>query len=313
MSRPATAPASRSVHAVPLAHISIEVGHLYLDDVVRGSERLRRHFQQVAPWVETARRVWEAQVAPARLRASTCFLIDDQVVRSTPATCAAELLQAARAGGVEIDYLGRESACVVADGVPLAQLVEERIVEEPAPGTDGSRPPPTVAGWLSNGQRSPGAAHAAGPEPPGWAPPVQTADHRHSVFVDVELWDERHGSRTWSCAFRAAVWQLLRLGLLRFRGGAVATPRPWNEHLAAGWDQMPPVVQVNPAAAPFSAYHTVSVLPRRFLATEHAVRTILSQVAVEPAVSAQVAERSRREGLALRSDPVERIEYVFTG
>src|SRR5690606_35636054 len=104
----------------------------------------------------------------------------------------------------------------------------------------------------------------------------------HSVFVDVELWDERAGARTWSCAYLAAVWQLLRLGLLRRDGAPVTVPRPWPEVLPQAWDLLPAVVQVNPRAAPFTAYRTFSVLPVGFLSTEHAVRTILSQVLVDP-------------------------------
>jgi hypothetical protein len=202
----------------------------------------------------------------------------------------------------------------VADGAPLARLVEARIVADPPPGTTGSRPPVTETGWLCNGQRSPSERYAAAMETAtGWAPPVQNAANRHSVFVDVELWSTASQGRLWSCAFLAAVWQLLRLGMLRDRNEVVATPQPWDGPLPDRWDELPAVIRLNPDAAPFTAYRALSVLPRRFLTTEHAVRTILEQIAVDSAVVDQVLQRGRGEGLDLAREPAGRIDYIFTG
>lgn len=308
----------RRVQSVPLSHLSIEVGHLYREDLAGGPDRLRDHFRQVAPWLDTARQagVWALPPKPARV--STCLLVDDYSAPfGSPAEVVPELLGAARECGVDVDYLARESACAEADGIPLARLVEERIVADPPPGTNGSRPPVTESGWLCNGQRSPAtsipAATAAMEPTVAWRPPVQNATNRHSIFVDVELWDEHRGARAWSCAFLAAVWQLLRLGLLRCQGARVAVPQPWPAELPDSWERMPAVVQVNPRAAPFSAYRTFSVLSVGFFATEHAVRTILSQVAVDPEVLAQVADRGAAEGIRLPDEPVDRITYTFTG
>jgi hypothetical protein len=203
---------------------------------------------------------------------------------------------------------------VDADGVPLARLVEEHIVADPVPDTTGARPPVTEAGWLCNGQRSPAAQAAEAMEPTvSWAPPVQNAASRHSVFVDVELWNEGRRGRVWSCAFLAAVWQLLRLGLLRYQGGPVAVPQAWDDPYPDDWDRLPAVIQLNPAAAPFSAYRALSILPGRLLTTEHAVRTILSQVAVDAAITDQLLRRGRSEDLNLPPEPVDRIDYIFTG
>ncbi|MEV7790327.1 hypothetical protein AB0O72_33980, partial [Streptomyces sp. NPDC088106] len=41
--------------SVPLSHLSLELGHLYMEDFEAGPGRLRRHFEAVRPWVEAAR------------------------------------------------------------------------------------------------------------------------------------------------------------------------------------------------------------------------------------------------------------------
>jgi len=309
------AAAESRVAAVPLSHLSVEVGHLYMEDFAGGRERLRRHFERVRPWAETARRACAERSSGRKPRVSTCFLVDDYFARfSSPAQVVPELMATAEESGTRIDYLARESACAEADGVSLARLVESRLVADPAPDTNGSRPPATEAGWLCNGQRSPttGFAEAMGAVTP-WAPPVQNAARRHSIFLDVELWDEIGGRRTWSCPFLAAVWQLLRLGMLRNFGESVVTPRRWKGAFPEHWDELPPVVQLNPTASPFSAYRTFSVLSSGFLPVEHAVRTILSQAAIDPRVLEQIRDRSGAEGVEVPREVVDRIDYVFVG
>lgn len=307
------ATAQRRLQAVPLAHVSIEVGHFYSEDYAAGREQLRRAFQRVAPWVEAAQRIDVAAAGKAP-RVSTCFLVDDyHSTIGPPAQVLPELLAAAQDCGLAIDYLVRESGCVEADGVPLARLVEERIVADPPPDTTGVRPPVTETGWLCNGQRTPGP-NPAMDLPVAWHPPAENAARRHSIFVDVELWNQDRGARTWSCAYLAGVWQLLRLGLLRSHGASVAVPRLYRTgELPEEWDQLPAVIQLNPQAAPFSAYRSRSVLASRFLPTEQAVRTLLSQVAVDAEVAQQVLERGQAEGIALPIEPVDRVEYVFIG
>ncbi|MEN3304461.1 MAG: hypothetical protein V7603_663 [Micromonosporaceae bacterium] len=309
------ASADFTVKQVPLSHLSLELGHLYREDFAAGAAAVARHFRTVAPWAEAARRACEAGLPKGRRpRIATCFLIDDYFAPfSSPAEVIPVLLKCASESGLAIDYIVRESGCAAADGIALADLVESRLVSDPVPGTNGDRPPTAETGWLCNGQRTPNsAAVQAMAGPPGWRPPVEHAANRHSVFVDVQLWDDGEGNgRTWACAFLAAVWQLLRLGLLRYRGAAVATPRPGPERLPEDWRAMPAVLQVNPGAAPFCAYRTVSVLGSRFLATEHGVRTILSQLAVERAAAEQVVARAAAEGLDLPADLPRRVEYVF--
>nr|BFE71498.1 hypothetical protein GCM10020092_047990 [Actinoplanes digitatis] len=178
--------------------------------------------------------------------------------------------------------------------------------------TTAAQPATAVSGWLSNGERAGTGAAAAMAAPRPWQPPRQSAVQNHSIFVDIELWNGPAGKVLWSCPFLAAVWQLQRLGLIRHLGEPVAEPRPGTaDDVADDWDRMPAVVQLNPRAAPFRAYRTFSALDARFLPIELAVRTILGQVAVDAAVSAQVRGRAEGEGLTLLAEVVDRIRYAF--
>lgn len=303
-----------SVRSIPLAHLSIELGHLYFEDFAEGPDRLRRHFERVKPWVTAVKDIHERAIGGRTPRVSTCFLLDDYFgPSSSPEQTLPPLIEAANEVGLTIDYLARESGCAEADGVALAELVRGRIVAEPSPGADGSRPPVDQCGWLSNGQRSPGAEPAeamASATTSAWHPPSENAVNRHSVFVDVQLWDTPDGRRRWSCAYLASVWQLLRLGLLRSNGEPVASPSPPPETFPREWAGLPAIMKLNPSAAPFSAYRAASILHGRFFPTEHAVRTILSQVSVEPSVAAEVAARAASEGLTPPLAPVDRLWYV---
>ncbi|MCT7351380.1 SCO2522 family protein [Streptomyces sp. 15-116A] len=298
--------------AVPLAHLSLELGHLYMEDFEAGSDRLREHFASVRPWADAARAAVTARTPGGRPRISTCFLVDDYFTRfSSPAELVPLLREEAERAGLSIDYLARESGCAVAGKVPVAQAVAGRLVEEPPPGSHGLRPPAAETGWLANGERGTVArAPQAMQRTAAWQPPRETAARRHSVFLDVELWNDTDGQRTWSCPFLAAVWQLARLGLLRAEGEPVLVPEP-HTGLPDDWDDLPPVVQLAPKAAAFTAYRTCSVLPNRFLPVEHAVRVVLDQTEVDQEALRQVAERAQGESVTLPDPVAERISYVF--
>jgi hypothetical protein len=243
-------------------------------------------------------------------------MVDDYFSRfSSPSDVLPGIIAAADAAGLTIDYVARESGCAEANGVALAELVRGRLVPDPPPGTNGTRPPVEETGWLCNGQRSPAAEPAeALREISRWQPPVENGARNHSIFIDLELWDQRPDGRSpkrWSCSFLAAVWQLLRLGLLRDEGKPVVAPRKWFTDFPEDWDELPPIVQVSQTANPFSAYQTLSVLDPGFLSIESAVRMVLQRVGIDPAVQSQVIERSAREGISLPADVVERIAYVF--
>jgi hypothetical protein len=298
------------IRSVPLAHVSIELGHLHGDDLEAGMGRLADHFLTVAPYVEPFRR----RHVSGRPRISTCYLVDDYFGRiGSPAELIPALLAAATKAEMPIDYVARESGCAEADGVSLAGLLEDALVDEPVPDTNGSRPPARATGWLSNGQRSPTIRAEAFRRSGGWEPPLENGGVRHSIFVDVEMWKDGDLGRQWACATMAAVWQLSRLGLLRYRGDAPAVPVPWADTYPDAWRELPPVIQVNPDADPFSAYRTVSLLPRRELAIEHAVETILDQVRIDLTADAQVRQRAEAERVPVPPLVKNRISYLFLG
>ncbi|MFI5915457.1 SCO2522 family protein [Dactylosporangium sp. NPDC051541] len=297
--------------SVALSHVSIELGHLYFEDFQGDEGRLARYFRQIAPWISAIRAALLEELGERRPRISTCFLMDDYFGPTlSPRDVLPPVLVAAEEAGLEIDYLARESGCAEADGIALAELVNERIVADPPPDTNGSRPPAKESGWLSNGQRSgvtaaqPGAAMASLRQ---WEPPIENGTLRHSVFVDVEL----RGKGKWSCAYLASIWQLLRLGALRHDGAAVAQPRDWEGPWPEDWAELPTVMRLNPRAQPFSAYRTMSVLGGRFLPTEHAVRTILGQIVVDPLVNETIIKRAAAEKLDLPIEIRDRIRYLF--
>ncbi len=311
--------AESRIESVPLSHLSIELGHLYMEDFAAGPNRLRSQFTRVAPWVKTAEEsilagaVGSKPEARRRTRVSTCFLIDDYFTRfSSPAQVVPVLRAAAKAARLDIDYLARESACAVANGVPLAELVASRLTPLPPEETNGSRPPVLDSGWLPNGSRSPNDHGGEAMRGKTWSPPSEIGARNHSVFVDVELWRDRGDRRVYSCAFLAAIWQLLRLGVLRSEGASVVSPVLIDDHdLTEDWDDLPPILQLRDTAQPFCGYRTFSVLPARFLQVEHAVRVILSQVVPQSEVLDHIIERGARDGMAVSRDVTERVDYVF--
>ncbi|GIH07284.1 hypothetical protein Rhe02_53510 [Rhizocola hellebori] len=297
--------------SVPMSHLSVEVGHLYMEDLESGQATVRQRFTGVAPWVEQAVR-WCANSSGAdRPRISTCYLIDDYFSPdSSPAEIIPMVLAAADDAGLTIDYLARESSCAVESGVAIAELVAAQIVAEPHPSSNGARPAAAASGWLSNGRRSP-SGPAVAMKPRRWQPPSESAANRHSIFIDVELWNDQEGGRVYSCPFLAAVWQLARLGLLRANGLPLLQPQQWSAPWPTSWQALPGVIKLNHNASPFSAYSTLSVIAERFLPIEDAVRTVLSQIAVDGAAATQLASQAKGDKLRLAGTVVERIGYVF--
>jgi hypothetical protein len=111
----------------------------------------------------------------------------------------------------------------------------------------------------------------------------------------------------------AAVWQLLRLGVMRTQGRPVIEPEPPPAAWPDRWDQLPAVTRLEPRARPFCGYQTLSILSPRFLLVEAAVRTILSQVHVDPPLAEQLAAKAEHEGLHLPTEIVDRVSYVLAG
>ncbi|MEV5649008.1 SCO2522 family protein [Nocardia sp. NPDC052254] len=293
------------IEPIDLSHLSIEVGHFYLNDIADDIDMVTAEFRRIVPlvaaFVESARIRFGDDV-----RVSTCYLIDDYFQPTTdPAQILPKLLDAAHEAGLRIDYLARESGCwqtsTFADGVPLgapvpvAEMVAARIVAEPAPPDTGARPPTAQSGWLCNGRRSSLEEPAQAMRARTYRPPEEFGRREHSIFLDVQLWstgtdDDGAEVIRWSCPFLAAVWHLLRLGMLRYHGAAVAQPQPWDrtQPWPRRWHEVAPVLRLEPDAAPFAAYHTLSMLPKRYIGIEHSVRVILDHLALDDDVLAQV-------------------------
>jgi hypothetical protein len=185
------------------------------------------------------------------------------------------------------------------------------------------------SGWLCNGVPTPQPPRVAMSEPDAWRPPSQNSAREHSIFLDVELWNDTERGRRWSCPMLAAVWQLVRLGVLRNQGKRIGVPvpaeqvvpaerghdpsRPAGGRFPEEWSAMPPILQLNPKAAPFPAYRTVSVLSGDFLEVEHAVRVICSCVRPDPGAIEAIAKAAARERVELPPELVDRLSYIFQG
>jgi hypothetical protein len=290
---------------VPLSHLSIEVGHFYPNDITGDIDRVKAEFRRIVPLVSAFVESARVQFGP-EARVSTCYLIDDYFQPDTdPAEILGKLLAAADETGLTIDYLARESGCwqtsAFADGVPsgepipMAEMVAARIIAEPAPPDTGRRPPTAQSGWLCNGRRSSEHESAQAMRGRPYQPPEEFGRREHSIFLDVQLWHTRivEGvtETRWSCSFLAAVWHLMRLGMLRYHGEPVVDPQLWRgEPWPRRWHEVPPVVQVNPAAQPFAAYRTLSMLPKLYIGIEHSVRLVLDHLDLDDDVVNQIID-----------------------
>ncbi|MFE3257608.1 SCO2522 family protein [Nocardia sp. NPDC059091] len=328
----------------PLSHLSIEVGHFYMDELVDGADRIHAQLRKVAPIVQTQIAAAEAEFG-AGARVSTCFLVDDYFWTRTanrprdarrtadPRHVLEKLLAAAEECGVRIDYLAREAGCAevpsfqdgepVGEPVRLAEMMAARIVAEPERDSTGRRPPTVESGWLCNGRRSSEFDAGQAMRISRYRPPEEFGARNHSIFLDVQLWsrrleeegDQQVERMLWSCPFLAAIWQLLRLGLIRNEGAMVAAPVPWEEPWPSDWSRMPAVVKLNPKAKPFAAYRALSVLPYSYLGIEHAVRVILDHLQLDDDVQAKLAERGAGERIPVQVPrrATHRLNHVFLG
>ncbi|HLS79456.1 MAG TPA: SCO2522 family protein [Nocardia sp.] len=318
------------VENVALSHVSIEVGHFYMDHLLNGEDRIRAQFEEVGAVVEGLTVAARRRFGPAA-RISTCFLIDDYFRPDPePGPILDRLLAVAGECGVTIDYLAREAACwempICRDGrvseerVPLAELVAARIVAEPPRNSNGGRPPTSESGWLCNGTRASDSGPAQAMHHTPYVPAEELGKRNHSIFLDVEMWSRQveqvdgitAATTKWSCPFLAAVWQLLRLGMIRDLGAAVVRPQRWRPGVDV-WPQrfreMPGVVQLTADPAPFAAYRSLSVLPHRYLGIEHAVKVILDHVEVDGEIVDQIVGRGQAERVEVPRSVTERISH----
>ncbi|MFD4433153.1 SCO2522 family protein [Nocardia sp. NPDC058497] len=310
---------------LPMAHQSIVVGHLRHDEIVYDTDLVRAQFRRAVPLVAAFIESARIEFGPDT-RVSTCYLTDDYFQpRFEPAKVLDRLLQAAADAGLTIDYLARESSChqapVFAGGVavgapiPVAEMVAARLIAQPEDEevANGRRPPTTESGWLCNGRREQNGSSRSAMHPRPYRPPQEYGRGEHSIFLDVELWHDRDATRRWSCPFLAGVWQLLRLGMLRYHGAPVVDPQPWqaDREWPDHWADLPPVIRLNPDAAPFTAYRTLSMLPKRYLLIESAVRVILEHLAPDDDVTAQIMLQGTAEQVPVSAKVIERVGHLL--
>ncbi|MGW6730292.1 SCO2522 family protein [Nocardia sp. NPDC055029] len=310
---------------LPMAHLSIEVGHFRHEEIVYDTDLVRAQFRRAVPLVAAFIESARIEFGPDT-RVSTCYLTDDYFQpRFEPAKVLDRLLQAAADAGLTIDYLARESSChqapvfaggvAVGEPIPVAEMVAARLIAQPEDEevANGRRPPTTESGWLCNGRREQNGSSRSAMHPQPYRPPQEYGRGEHSIFLDVELWHDRDATRRWSCPFLAGVWQLLRLGMLRYHGAPVVDPQPWpaDREWPDHWADLPPVIRLNPDAAPFTAYRTLSMLPKRYLLIESAVRVILEHLAPDDDVTAQIALQSIAEQVPVSAKVVERVGHLL--
>ena len=310
------------VKELSLSHLSVEVGHFYMEDLENGEEPILAQFQRVKPWLDAARA--SAVSGGSKPRVSTCFLIDDYFQSWPDAPYIMEkLLRLSAQAGVTIDYVARESACARrADGFAVAELLATRLLEEPEPDQDtGGRPPAITSGWLSNGRPTREATILNAMEAHRWEAPVEYGKRNHSIYVDVELWQDGSelradredvlNRRVYSCPFLAAVWQLVRLGLLRKDGAPALEVTDFDDEWKAEWSQFPDIIRVNPKAAPFYAYQSLSIMPQNFLPIETAVRNIVDHFVFDRDVMAQLNRRAQQENVVVPEVISQRMSHHF--
>lgn len=312
---------------VDLAHVSIEAGHFYMSDLTNGIEPIRSQFRRVKRLVDLYTEEMKLEFGKSA-RISTCFLFDDYFgAHTNPGEILAKILGVAREYDLKIDYIGREGGCwkspqfvngqLSGERVPLAEIISAWVVGEPVPATFGAAPPDARSGWLCNGWRSSLFDVKPAMQVPRYRPSEEFGRREHSIFLDVEMWNEvsegNGGERfRWSCPFLASIWQLLRLGLVRNEGVPAIEPQPYaSNQWQDTWDDMPTVTQMNPDAAPFAAYQTLSILPDTYVKIEHAVRTILDHVLIDEELTAQSVVRGAAEGVIVPEKITERLQHVF--
>ncbi|MEU4320145.1 SCO2522 family protein [Nocardia fluminea] len=325
------ATAATRVESVAMSHVSLEVGHFSMDELANRPNAVRAQFERVAPLVHAFTEMARDEFAEraggrSRVRVSTCFLIDDYFRGTTdPRAILPEFLRSAQECGIRIDYLGREAGCAVvpkkdSSGAPtkLAQIVADMVVAEPLEGYSGRRPPTTELGWLSNGRPSSDDELRDAMDLRDYVPPLELSRRNHSIYLDVEMWrrDREHDDPYWSCPFLAAVWQLLRLGMVRFEGRRVAEPadyRDWaTQEWAESWGVLPSIMQLHDAA-PFAAFRSVSILPKRYLGIEHSVQQILDHLDIDAGVNEVYAQRAQENRIVATDHLSDRLSHFFLG
>ncbi len=245
--------------------VSFEPQHFYRDDFKGGEPKLTRLFRRGEPY---------ARAAMAGRVASTSVLFDDyhnalNPKKYRPAEVYGQLQRAAEAAGVPLDYIGREAACA-----DLAEGVLKQLCEHPS-----SAPYIQAANngtvWLLD--TPPSRQHGTAP---AMRPQVRDHSRRPIDDVSIELYGVDHTAPEdpFACCFLSAIWQGLRFGAIRSPG--FDAPPLIEDHNFPDWNwgEIPPLVQLNPDAAPFVAERTFSVLSGENIIVENAANRIVKHL-----------------------------------
>ena len=136
------------VPSVPLSHVSLELGHLYMEDL-EDDDYLAKYFANVAPWVETVTTM--GRWGDKRPRISTCFLIDDYFSQlGSPEEIERCLRSAARSGGTSAEPQSRGGVEFARDGRRTAEPNQQR-----EKGRPGAEPDPAQRPCQTEHQRAP--------------------------------------------------------------------------------------------------------------------------------------------------------------
>lgn len=310
-----------SLNADVPAHLSIELGHFYPEDLTRDYDDFVGYFRRIGRHTAMTIENYADRTGIDEPRVSMTMMADDyrKLRDQTPQQVIGELLlPAAEEAGLRVDYISREAACAEytpdrRDEISPARVLLARVIDLPRPaalaGVEFDKRS-SRRGWICNG-----SPRIEGDDV--WQPATEYGAQLHSMFMDVEIFSEDKRGRIWACPFLASVWQAARLGDLHHTGMPAMAVRPAPRDITGkldfgdNWDGLPAVMQTNADAPGFEAYGTYSVLPHRYLSTEASVRAILGQVMRLP-TSNRIEELAAAEGITLPTNTTDRIEYAFT-
>lgn len=285
--------------ALEIAHMSVEIAHVYLGELTEetAGDALAAAVDRVGPVID--------HMTKSRGRTvSTCILIDDYFESKgpTPREAVEIFRNAAARLGFRLDWIAFEADCALAADYFFDNLYPQpRFGESSHGGLYGEPNRLSRSGqlWISNGDptretKAPRSRRFLGEETK-YLPGKVRPEIATSIALDVEIAKagSQDGDLMWSCPFLAACWQLIRLGCWREPSGGMLAPK----RLLAVSDRPPP----------FFAQRTLSHLPTRYLRVEHAVQVILAQLTID--------DRARREidPHAKEFEIREYIEYAFGG
>jgi hypothetical protein len=245
-----------SIESIPFtekAGLSIETGHFYPNAFSKNATPpLADRLERVKIWADAAESELKQETGE---EASTVYLIDDYSCNFKPQRIIRQIIDAAKQSKLRVDYLAREGACIPLAGIVLDQLATTEVFAKDE----------SVAHWFDSTLEAVGVGDT-------WEGRLQFGGEMYYKYAKNE----------WACAHLAAVWQLLRLGVLHHPDFDKPFLLKNKDELPAWkkWDEVPGLIQLNPGAAPFQAHETLSILPKSYIDVENLVKKIITNLPV---------------------------------